>query len=197
MKHSLPDLIEAQRNVHVLYSYGEREIYLQTALTYILDSISAKEVIIMIENERNFRQLMIRLKKLVSAEQLEYLHFINSFDFYFSSGNYHPPAITDYFEKEIEPYLKNKTPFRSWAHVEWNSTDTPDHLIHDLESRIDDAVNQIEFPLICAYKKTNMPSNLRSILIQSHPYILSENLLSPDPEQLTVKASATNFEQNG
>ncbi|MBM7579425.1 MEDS domain-containing protein [Jeotgalibacillus terrae] len=197
MKHSLPDLIEAQRNVHVLYSYGEREIYLQTVLTYILDSISAKEMIVLIENERNFRQLMIRLKKLVSVEQLEYVHFINSFDFYFSSGDYNPSSITAYFEKEIEPYLNNKKPFRSWAHVEWNSSDMPYELIHSLEKTIDETVNQIGFPLICAYKKTDMPASLHSILIQSHPYILSENMLSPDCEQLIVKPNMVNSEQNG
>ncbi|AJD89788.1 hypothetical protein JMA_04710 [Jeotgalibacillus malaysiensis] len=194
MKHSLPDLIAAQRNVHVLYSYDERNTYFQTLMAYILDCISAKEIIILIENERNYRKVMTELKKMISNEETQYIHFINSFEFYFSSGNYHPPAITAYFEKEIEPYLDHQTFFRTWAHVEWNSTDVPHHLIHDLETRIDGAVNDIEFPLICAYKNVDMPTDLRKILLQTHPFVLSEAELVPEKASLSVTANSVTHE---
>lgn len=190
MKLALPDLIATQRNVHVLYAYNETNSYLQTVIAYILDSIRAKEIIILIENERNYRKIMIQLKPLISPEETKYIHFINSFEFYFSSGNYHPPAITAYFEKKIEPYLDEQMLFRTWAHVEWNSTDVPHHLIHDLETRIDEAVNAIEFPLICAYKKVDMPSDLRKILFQTHPFILSDNEITTERSPISVQANS-------
>ncbi|TFE02288.1 MEDS domain-containing protein [Jeotgalibacillus salarius] len=189
MKHSLPDLIEAQRNVHVLYSYDEMDKYLQNVLAYIIDSVRAEENIILIENERIYIKIKKELHELISKEEMEYIHFINSFDFYFSSGSYHPPAITAYFEKTVQPYIQNNKSFRSWAHVEWTSVEEPHHLIHDFENIIDDAVKQIEFPLVCAYKQTNMPIHLKTMLNQLHPFILEETSLSPVEDSLTVKPS--------
>ncbi|MFB1082677.1 MEDS domain-containing protein [Jeotgalibacillus sp. JSM ZJ347] len=188
MKHSLPDLIETKRNVHVLYAYGAMQTYLQTVVSYILDSIQAKETIILIENERIYRQIKKELQPLLSKKDMEFIHFINSFDFYFSSGSYHPPAIAAYFEKTVQPYLENQEAFRSWAHVEWSSMEEPHHLIDDLEKIIDHAVNELQFPLICAYKKANMPIQLETMLIHTHPYKLIENpLLTSVPDPLTVK----------
>ncbi|WP_404407106.1 MEDS domain-containing protein [Jeotgalibacillus malaysiensis] len=191
MKHSLPDLIETKRNVHVLYSYSEIQTYLQTVVSYILDSVKAEETIILIENERIYRQIKKELQTLLSKKDMEFIHFINSFDFYFSSGSYHPPAIAEYFEKTVQPYIKAHAAFRSWAHVEWNSMEEPHHLIDDLERIIDNAVNEIQFPLVCAYGKVNMPIHLKTMLMDSHPYTLIENhLLTSEPDALTVQTAS-------
>jgi hypothetical protein len=106
---------------------------------------------------------------------MKLVHRINNFDFYYSSGSYHPPSIENYFNKMIQPYVENKISFRSWAHVEWATMQDPLHLIEDFEKIVDEAVNQLSFPLICAYKGERMPEYLKTILLETHPYILVED----------------------
>lgn len=55
------------------------------------------------------------------AVSFKYSHFVplmefkNNFDFYCSSGSYHPPAIEEYFNETVQPHVENKISFRSWS----------------------------------------------------------------------------------
>ena len=111
----------------------------------------------------------------MTEDQMKFVHFVNSFHFYYSSGSYHPPAIEDYFKEMVQPYVENKITFRSWAHVEWTTMEDPLYLIEDFEKIVDEAVNLLTFPLVCAYQGKRMPDYLKTILLETHPYILLED----------------------
>lgn len=177
MKSKMNQLFEDQRNVHVLYSYKDIESYIEQVLDFIEVGIAAGDYVILIENVRLFPIIKKELSTRLTKEQMELLHFVNSFDFYFSSGSYHPPAIAEYFNKTVQPYAENKISFRSWAHVEWATMEEPLHLIEDFEKIVDEAVNTLAFPLICAYKGERMPEYIKMILLETHPYILVEDEL--------------------
>ena len=49
------------------------------------------------------------------------------------------------------------------------------YLIRDFEKIVDKAVNQLSFPLVCAYTARRMPEHLKKILLETHPYILMED----------------------
>jgi len=174
-KNKMNQLFEDQKSVHVLYSYNESENYIKQIVSYIQDGILSGDCIILIENDRLYPLIHNELKTLLTTDQMKMIHRINNFDFYYSSGSYHPPAIHDYFNKTVQPYLEKGISFRSWAHVEWSSMEDPLHLIEDFEKIVDNAVNQLSFPLICAYKSERMPKYLRTILMETHPYILIED----------------------
>lgn len=168
-------LFEDQRSVHVLYSYNGMKNYIEQAVSYIQDGVVAGDYILFIENDRIYPLIHKELSNLLTKEQMTFVHYVNNFDFYYSSGSYHPPAIIDYFNKTVQQYVENKIPFRSWAHVEWASMKDPLHIIEDLEKVIDKAVNLLSFPLICAYQGENMPDYLKTILMETHPYVLIED----------------------
>ncbi len=168
-------LFEDQKSVHVLYSYNESEDYIRQVVNYIQNGIFAGNCIILIENDRLYPFIHNELKTLLTTDQMKMINRINNFDFYYSSGSYHPPAILDYFNKTVQPYLEKGISFRSWAHVEWSSMEDPLHIIEDFEKIADNAVSQLSFPLICAYKSERMPEYLRNILMETHPYILVED----------------------
>jgi MEDS: MEthanogen/methylotroph, DcmR Sensory domain len=175
LKSKMNQLFEDQRNVHVLYSYSGTKNYIDQAVSYIQDGILAGDYVILIENERVYRMIHNELSTRLTKKQMEFVHFVNNFDFYYSSGSYHPPAIVEYFNKTVQPYVENKISFRSWAHVEWATMEDPLHLISDLEKVVDEAVNQLSFPLICAYEAERMPDYLKTILMETHPYVLMED----------------------
>ncbi|YCA45673.1 MEDS domain-containing protein [Bacillus sp. JZ8] len=175
MKSKINQLFENQKNAHVLYSYNEMNIYINQVVDYIKDGVCAGHYVILIENDRIYPLINKQLSTLLTKDQMKLVHRINNFDFYYSSGSYHPPSIENYFNKMIQPYVENKISFRSWAHVEWATMQDPLHLIEDFEKIVDEAVNQLSFPLICAYKGERMPEYLKKILLETHPYILVED----------------------
>ncbi|MFJ7994570.1 MEDS domain-containing protein [Peribacillus frigoritolerans] len=175
LKSKMNQLFEDQKNVHVLYSYNEMENYIKQVLSYIQDGIMAGDYIILVENDRIYPIIQKELSTRLTKDQMELLHFVNNFDFYCSSGSYHPPAIEEYFNKTVQPYVENKISFRSWAHVEWATLEEPLHIIEEFERTVDKAVNLLSFPLICAYKGERMPDYLKTILLETHPYVLKDD----------------------
>lgn len=169
------ELFGKRRDVHVLYAFKEIEKYIEQIIAYAKNGIEAGDYVIIIENSRLLPRIRTELKKRFTEQEMEFTHFVNSFDFYCSSGSYHPPAIQAYFEKTVEPYLARQATFRAWAHVEWATMEEPVHIIRDFEKIIDVAVNDLEFPLICAYENKLMPENLKTMLLETHPYILVED----------------------
>lgn len=75
----------------------------------------------------------------------------------------------------VQPFIEKKISFRSWAHVEWSSMDEPLYLIKDFEKIVDQAVNDLSFPLVCAYSGLRMPDYLKTMLLETHPYVLLED----------------------
>ncbi|MBH0164898.1 MEDS domain-containing protein [Fictibacillus sp. 7GRE50] len=181
-------LLEQKRNVHVLYSYNGMKDYTEKILNFIQDGTSLGEYVVVIENERIYRMLKPELANRLNSNQMKLVHHVNNFDFYYSSGSYHPPAIVDYFFKVVKPYVENNKPFRSWAHVEWGTMEDPFHLIEDLEKIVDGAVNELAFPLICAYEGDKMPEHLQKSLLRTHPYILIDKEFNVS-EHYTLKAN--------
>ncbi|MFC5364285.1 MEDS domain-containing protein [Peribacillus frigoritolerans] len=175
LKSKMNQLFEDQKNVHVLYSYNQMENYIKQVLSYIQDGIMAGDYVILVENDRIYPIIHKELSTRLTKDQMKLLHFVNNFDFYCSSGSYHPPAIEEYFNKTVQPYVKNKISFRSWAHVEWATLEEPLHIIEEFERTVDKAVNLLSFPLICAYKGERMPEYLKTILLETHPYVLEDD----------------------
>lgn len=167
-------LIEERRDVHVLYSYEGTESYISQVVAYAKHGVEAGDYVILIDNPRLSPKINAELKIQLTNAQMEFIHFVKSFDFYYSSGSYHPPAIQAYFEKTVEPYLEKGATFRSWAHVEWATMEDPIHLVKDFEKIIDVAVKEFEFPLICAYANKSMPESIKTMLLETHPYVLVE-----------------------
>ncbi|WP_349409694.1 MEDS domain-containing protein [Pseudalkalibacillus sp. SCS-8] len=175
MTRKMSQLFEEKRTVHVLYEYENMQNYIEQVVRFIEEGISVGDFVILIENDPVYHMIKKELDNRLTNDQLEYVHRVNNFDFYFSSGSYHPPAIVQYFNKVVQPYVDKELPFRSWAHVEWSSLEGPLHIIEDFERIVDKAVHQYSFPLICAYEKKLMPNHLKTLLMETHPYVLSED----------------------
>lgn len=174
-KRKMRQLLKDKRNVHILYSYTEISSYLNQVLDFIEEGILAGDFVILIENDRNYPLIYKELCTRFTKGQMKSVHFVNNFNFYMSSGSYDPPAIKEYFFKMIQPHLDNNVSFRTWAHVEWASMKEPWHLIGDVEKLVDQTVNLQSFPLICAYEGKRMPDNLKTILMETHPYVLLDD----------------------
>jgi hypothetical protein len=185
LENKKKQFLEGKERLHVLFLYTSMRNYMEEVLPFIYAGIEAREYVILIDNDRNFKRIFEQLKTKLTSTQLKQVHYVNSLDFYFSSGSYHPSAITDYFNKMVQPYLDQSISFRSWAHVEWATMEEPFHLIGNFEKIVDNAVNHISFPLICAYEEWKIPNALETILHETHPYILKGDKLMSSKKYIT------------
>ncbi|MCA1061591.1 MEDS domain-containing protein [Rossellomorea aquimaris] len=179
MKEKIRDLIADNECTHVLYAYQDREKYLKNAIIYTLEGIEMGETVILIENERNMNVLQKHLNRQLTSSQLKKVHAISNFDFYQSSGSYHPPAIYEQLMKTITPYLENQISFRSWTNVEWGTLEDPCSIIEWFETETDRVVHEHKLKVVCAYDYEKMPEYLGEALKKSHGHLMTdENILS-------------------
>lgn len=191
MKSSVQQLVDAQRNAHILYNFTEDTNYFRDLYQFIEDGIHEGDHLLLIENERSSMQIQQSLAKKYTKKQLSQIHYVNSMHFYWSSGSYHPPAIQAYFSDLVAPFLNSGQNFRSWAHVEWSSINEPTHLIEELEQIIDNSVNDLEFPLICAYEGKKMPEELQKMLYETHPYVLEDEMITQSKTYKTIQTPSS------
>ncbi|ANU12019.1 hypothetical protein A1A1_02877 [Planococcus antarcticus DSM 14505] len=175
MNKNMLRLFDERRDVHVLYSYEKTQNYIDQVVAYAKHGVEAGDYVILIENPRLSPKIDAELKIQLTKAQMEFIHFVKNYDFYYSNGSYHPSAIQAYFEKTVGPYLERQATFRSWAHVEWATLEDPIHLVKDFDKLIDVAVKKLEFPLICAYASKSMPETIKKMVLETHPYILVED----------------------
>lgn len=187
MKSRINHLFEERKNVHVVYFYKGMKAYIEQAMSYIKEGVIAGNYVIFVENERIYSINHKELSTWLTKEQLELIHYVNNFDFYYSIGSYNPATIIDYFNKMIQPYVERKISIRSWAHVEWATMDDPFHLIKDVEKLANKAENLLSLPLICAYEGKRLSHYLQTLLLEAHPYVLIENGITKSEQYHSIK----------
>jgi hypothetical protein len=168
-------MLKNQKSAHLFYSFSNTQKYIHNTVAYILDGIESGESILLIESERILPHLLTELKKHVNEKDSQRIHHISNFDFYFSSGSYHPPAIFKYIERSLQPFLDNKIPVRTWTHVEWSTIKGPLSIIEELEEGVDKLVTELDLKVMCAYEETDMPDILTSALLRTHKYIMTDD----------------------
>ncbi|MBY6036430.1 MEDS domain-containing protein [Fictibacillus nanhaiensis] len=175
MQTKINQLLKNQKNAHLFYSYRGMQNYIRNTVAYILAGIKAGDSIILIENERMLPHLLRELKKYLTKNEMDKIHRINNFDFYFSSGSYHPPAIFEHINNTIKPYRENNITFRTWTHVEWSTIDGPLAIVEELERGVDQLVSDLNLVVMCAYEEERMPESLRLTLLRTHKFILTDD----------------------
>ncbi|MCA1057221.1 MEDS domain-containing protein [Rossellomorea aquimaris] len=180
-------LLKTNPCTHILYCYQNKELYLKNVIAYLIDGIQSGETVILIESEKNLKMILDRLKKNLTESQLNQVHTISNFEFYLSSGSYHPPAIYEQLMKIYTPYFEGSAPYRTWTNVEWGRLEDPTHIVDWFEQDTDKMVNEQRLKLICAYESEKMPADMQSILERSHPYIMSDENLTESKLYAKIK----------
>lgn len=175
MKTKMNELLHNNESAHLLYAYNGMDNYIINAVSYILDGVAKGQSIILIENEKYLPYLMKELKNYLNAIEMEKIHIINNFDFYFSSGSYHPPAILGHIEKMYKPLLDQKKSIRTWTHVEWSTIEGPLAIVEELEKVVDKLSADLGLTIMCAYEEEGMPESLRLSLLRTYKFILTDD----------------------
>ncbi len=177
MSGKIESVLNESSCAHILYQYEDLDRYFQNVIAYISEGIEGGESVILIENERNILILKNQLEKMLSSSQLEKITTINNYDFYQSSGSYHPPAIFEQLIDMNSPYIENNIPFRTWTHVEWGTLENPSPIVEWFERETDKVIHEQGLKVVCAYESCKMHDDLKSSLKKRHPNIMTDENL--------------------
>lgn len=175
MKTKINDLLlDKNNNAHLLYAFNSMDKYIKMVVHYILDGFAKEQSIILIENEKYLSYVIKELKIHLTDNEIEKIHIVNNFDFYFSTGSYHPPAILSHIEKMYKPLFEQNKSIRTWTHVEWSTIEGPLAIVEELEQVVDKLSADLGLTIMCAYEEEGMPESLKLSLLRTHKYILTD-----------------------
>ncbi|WP_062237369.1 MEDS domain-containing protein [Fictibacillus sp. FJAT-27399] len=163
---------------HIFYSFNDEDTYLENLISYILSGLENHQIILVIENMKVLPKLKEKLNVLFTKEQLTYVRMVNNFDYYLSNGDFNTTTIVNHFESDLSALKNRNLPIRTWAHVEWYSSEPDAELLNDFETIADEFVLQKNTLSVCAYPSERLTSELSILLRQAHKYFMTDNNFS-------------------
>ena len=160
---------------HIFYRFKDEEVYINKLIIFIKAGIKRKQHILIIENMRTLSKIKSKIEIMFNDEQLQSIFLVNNFDYYLSSGDFNTTTILSYFQEDLYTIKKYNPSIRTWAQVEWASTEPDEELLKEFESTADDFVREASLLSVCAYDSNRLSSNLNTVLEQSHQYIMTDD----------------------
>ncbi|MFP7288146.1 ATP-binding protein [Shouchella clausii] len=162
---------------HIVYLYEDADRYFENAAAYVTTGVHHGHQILFIDSEICYRRLLQKLESLLTAEQLESVHYIDSYEFYRLYGDFHYHSIAQHFKAILQPYLERGDSVRTWAHVEWAEQDGTPAKIEDFERTADCWVTGNGILSVCAYGARNISASLQLSLLRDHEYLMTDEEL--------------------
>lgn len=181
MNQKMSDFTETLRQTdyaHILYLTEQTDLYIENAVSYVLDGVRNGDRVLFVENPRIYPQVQKKLQQLLAPGELDLIHYVNNFDFYWRKGNFHPEAILEYFESVVGSFTADGRQCRTWGHIEWGSQEDIDQKIVEYETEIDRSVPQRKVVSVCSYDAHRVSDSLRERLMHCHGYLMKDQSIS-------------------
>ncbi|MCE4050956.1 hypothetical protein [Bacillus sp. Au-Bac7] len=110
VKALFSSIIKNNNYVHIFNNITDQKEYLNKVIDYILSAIEQEKHILVFESEKLILDLHKELENILTKEQLSYVHTINNFDYYFSTGSFQPSVIFNNLTKILSPFVEKIYP---------------------------------------------------------------------------------------
>jgi len=159
----------------VFYRFQDGDSYIDHLVSFIETGLDRNEQILIIESMRNLPKISEKINLLFSVEQQLSIHLVNNYDYYVSNGDFNTQTILEHFQKDLPFYRDSNSSIRTWAHVEWVSTEPIAQLHKKIDFEADDFVIQERMVSVSAYSSASLSSCLNDALEQDHKYIMTDD----------------------
>ncbi|MEH7886927.1 MEDS domain-containing protein [Bacillus sp. JJ1609] len=160
---------------HVFYRFQDGDSYIDHLVSFIETGLDRNEQILIIESMRNLPKISAKMNSLFTVEQQSSIRLVNNYDYYVSNGDFNTQTILTHFQKDLT-FCKNITSsIRTWAHVEWVSTEPIAQLLTKIDPQADDFAIQERMVSVCAYSSASLSSSLNDTLEEDHKYIMTDD----------------------
>lgn len=169
------ETIEEIKDGHVFYQFQDEDIYLEKLMSFIQIGLDNNQQLLIIESLRILPKIREKINDVVSSEQQSSIRLVNNFEYYLSNGDFHTETILKNFQMNLNELKKSNSTVRTWAHVEWTSSEPDIKLIKEFESEADNAVRKEKTLSVCAYSTNHLNTTLISTLEELHQYVMTDD----------------------
>ncbi|WP_234414411.1 ATP-binding protein [Paenibacillus sp. CAA11] len=166
---------------HILYVYDEIDYYVDNAVIYISTGIEQGHHLILIDNPSAYERIYYKLLNQWSEQVInERISYLDNRLYYHQNGNFHSGQIIKNFKDIINGFKEQKTPIRTWAHVEWDEEDSDMNIaqkLEEFERKADAAVREEGVVSVCAYDGHALNASLQNTLLRTHEYLMTDQEL--------------------
>lgn len=145
---------------HIFYRFQKAESYIDNLLSFIKAGLDRNQQILIIDSMRNLPMIIEKIQYIYTAEQHASISLVNNYDYYLSNGDFNTHNIQTHFQKDLSLSKNQNLSIRTWAHVEWVSTEPDTQLLKSFESQSDVLVLSENILSVCAYSVANLSSTL-------------------------------------
>ncbi|WP_303965640.1 MEDS domain-containing protein [Sporosarcina ureae] len=181
---------------HVVYTYTDRNKYLERATSYVAEGLDKNHIILYVDRPTSYASVIENLKNIgYTEEQMDNIYFVDTDIAYKTHESFNPEAILKDLHDFFDPHVKEGNMLRGWGLVTWRpqskKTIVPSIALH--EQNFDDFFSRVanitgNYINICAYDSVSLSGSLLIELLQTHEYHMTDtNFL---PSHLYKKESA-------
>ena len=160
---------------HIFYEFQDEEVYFNNLVNFIQSGIENKQQVLIIENMRNLPKVRTKIDLLFNKEQQRSIRLVNNFEYYLSNGDFNTQTILNHFQQDLSLLKKDNSAIRTWAHVEWASSEPDAELLKEFETTADYFVSEEKMLSVCAYSSSQLSSDLTTVLVKAHSYVMTDD----------------------
>ncbi|OES46579.1 MEDS domain-containing protein [Domibacillus iocasae] len=166
-------LVEASG--HIAYCFHDLDTYVTNAAAYITAGVEKGEHVLVVENNKIIPMIHKKLCPVLTDEQRPLVLMEDNFTFYFLHKTFNPVRIYDHFAKSTAPYLKDgNNSVRTWGHIEWATAQNVE-AVGQYEKELNRQFPNHSITAVCAYDERQVTHKLKSVLAETHEYIMSDH----------------------
>lgn len=166
---------QPKEGMHIFYCSRQLDKYIEKAVAFVEQGILAGDQVMFVENMRIYPMVRRQLEERLTAEQLEKVHYVDNFTFYWKNRSFHPETILAHFIEITGGFQVTDGYVRTWGHIEWGEDQDIVQEIAAYETALEELVSETNGISVCAYDASRLPDDLKKKLLALHNYYMTDS----------------------
>ncbi|ARK22048.1 ATP-binding protein [Sporosarcina ureae] len=172
---------------HVVYTYTDRNKYIEHATSYVAEGLDKNHIILYVDQPASFAAVKDNLRNAgYTEEQMDHIYFVDTDMAYETHANFNAEAVLKNLNDFFDPHIVEGNVLRGWGLVTWRpqniKTLIPSVALH--EQNFDDFFSRVanitkNYINVCAYDSLSLSGSLLTELLQTHEYHMTDTNFLP------------------
>ncbi|MBM7661327.1 two-component system sporulation sensor kinase A [Bacillus mesophilus] len=174
--HQLLNSPSVHEGAHILYTFNEQRKYLENVMTFIVDGLAKREVVLIIDLPEHIQLIKNNLLQMnVEEIEIQSIIFVNSSNIYIRKHTF------DRLSKILDPLLSTGLKVRIWGHILFTKTNSNVTNLKDHESLLDLFVSYHNLICVSTYNGGAFPASVQNELLKVHSFMMTDKEIAPSP----------------
>ncbi|WP_052353673.1 ATP-binding protein [Neobacillus jeddahensis] len=171
-----------KNGIHIMYTFYEREKYIQNAANYICEGFVKGHMILLVDKIDIYKEItVLLLAKGYNKHHLESIIFLDNDQFYLSTYGFDIEASLRKLNEILQPYLSQGVFIRTWGQVSLPENDSLLSKLRVYECEVNKFVGQHKMISVCTYNGLTIPSYIQNEMLKVHHYLMTDNEVRVSP----------------